>query len=669
MPQCASCKTHNEESAAFCSQCGTPLGGGSFRRRRHRFLPRFRIPLFTGGLILAALLMVLWIVWSHPEKPTITHSGRHGRDSSKRALTPEDPTGGSGGERAKVFRPPTREPPEPKPLDADGASQLVAPALVILELRKEDDSPLREGRGILVDSSGVVLCRVSSLLGAYRGTCRLPYRGPQRAEILGISYSIAGLDVALIRLERSRAGYPVAPLLRESPAEVLDVGENAFVFNNYRPERAEVGETHVVGTDGVARVLLAEIPSVSPASFLAVDAFGLVIGLCKVEVGGRSLERGDPLPSADYRILVDPAFALVPGIGRQVSMTLAQLSRRLYEGTFRDHFARGMLAYQAKRWDEAITHFEQAFDRIPTDQPPERDVTQLTGSLRESYLEEIRRLAGDNRMEEAAFVAERALVLYAEDPVFLVLLGEVRFDQGAWMEGIVALAQAYELEPSERVESLLERGYLELVQEAVALGDVQAQETSFLQGIQQLPDSGILRLELAKLYIQFQAYDDAIRLLRQARELDSSLGDSVENLLAKIDDAIKRRNAVIVPIPTGSRSIRTEAVIDGHTASSFIIDTGATYTSIPAVLANTLGYDTSPSNARRITISGVGGRFNVPLIRVQSLDLGGYTVRNLDVIVLPEKIGPNVGLLGLNFLKHFKYSVDSKRQEFRLERL
>jgi clan AA aspartic protease (TIGR02281 family) len=261
------------------------------------------------------------------------------------------------------------------------------------------------------------------------------------------------------------------------------------------------------------------------------------------------------------------------------------------------------------------------------------------------------------------------LVRYAEDPVFLVLLGEVRFDQGAWMEGVVALAQAYELEPSERVESLLERGYLELVQEAVGAGDVLAQETSLLQGIQQLPDSGILHLELAKLYIPFQAYDDAIRLLRQARELDSSLRDSVENLLAKIDDAIKRRDAVIVRIPAGSRSIRTEAVIDGHTASNFIIDTGATYTSIPSGLAHSLGYDTSPSKASRVTISGVGGIFNVPLIRVQSLDLGGYTVRNLDVLVISEKIGPNVGLLGLNFLKHFKYSVDPKRQEFRLERL
>ena len=272
-------------------------------------------------------------------------------------------------------------------------------------------------------------------------------------------------------------------------------------------------------------------------------------------------------------------------------------------------------------------------------------------------------------MEEAGFLAERALVRYAEDSVLLVLLGEARCEQGAWLEGIAVLAQAYELDGSERVEALLERGYLELAQESVEVGDSQAHERNLLQGLQQLPESGVLHFELAKLYVHFQAYDDAVRLLRRATQLDSSLRDSVENLLAKIDDALKRRDAVIVPIPSNSRSIRAEAVIDGHTAAKFIIDTGATYTTIPSSLADSLGYDTSPSKASRVTISGVGGIFNVPLIRVQSLDLGGYTVRNLDVLVISEKIGPSVGLLGLNFLKHFKYSVDSKRQEFRLERL
>jgi predicted aspartyl protease len=57
-------------------------------------------------------------------------------------------------------------------------------------------------------------------------------------------------------------------------------------------------------------------------------------------------------------------------------------------------------------------------------------------------------------------------------------------------------------------------------------------------------------------------------------------------------------------------------------------------------------------------------------IRLVSISLQGYAVHNLPVIVLPDSKGRslNLNLLGLNFLNYFKYSVDSTRGEFRLER-
>lgn len=54
-----------------------------------------------------------------------------------------------------------------------------------------------------------------------------------------------------------------------------------------------------------------------------------------------------------------------------------------------------------------------------------------------------------------------------------------------------------------------------------------------------------------------------------------------------------------------------------------------------------------------------------PLVRIASLDVHGYVVRNLQVLVLPNGTPP---LLGLNFLKYFRYTVDATRREFRLER-
>ena len=109
-------------------------------------------------------------------------------------------------------------------------------------------------------------------------------------------------------------------------------------------------------------------------------------------------------------------------------------------------------------------------------------------------------------------------------------------------------------------------------------------------------------------------------------------------------------------------------MIDGHAAFTFIVDTGATYTSIPESLAQNLGYDTDSPRVERKLVAGVGGRLSVPVIRVQALNVGGYAVSNLEVIVLPDSSTPNFGLLGMNFLRNFKYTVDSARSELRLER-
>jgi clan AA aspartic protease (TIGR02281 family) len=205
-----------------------------------------------------------------------------------------------------------------------------------------------------------------------------------------------------------------------------------------------------------------------------------------------------------------------------------------------------------------------------------------------------------------------------------------------------------------------------LAGEASRAGDTRGMEARLIEGIQQLPASASLRIELAKLYMRFEAYDDATRLLHAARDLDPALREASQALLDRIDDALKRRDAVIIPIARGSRSIRTEAVIDGGRALPFIVDTGATYTTIPSEMAQALGYDLS--RAPQINVATAGGALSVPLIQVQSVSVGGYSVRNLEVCVIPSGLGPDFGLLGLNFLRHFKYSMDSARSEFRLER-
>jgi clan AA aspartic protease (TIGR02281 family) len=555
-------------------------------------------------------------------------------------------------------------------LDLPRVTKLVSRALVVLDLRTDDDRPLREERGVIVDSGGVVLCRFHPLLGAHHGTCKLALSQEARVEIAGLAYREETLDLALLRIASSPVGYPMVPLLADPPSQVLQPADLLYVFSDYNALEANVAESYYPCSDGVTRLRLSEKPPVPPEAFLAVDSYGFLLGLCRVEAGiarsaAEEKSRAGSAPR-DYRMLIDPASSLAKEVDRDATLSLYELTRRLYEGTFADYFSRASAAFKQKRWAEAFDLFEQALGRVSSDRPDDEDVEKVMANLRESYFEEIQRLSGANRTDEVVSLSQAALRRYPDDATFMVLLAEASFAQRNWVGGIQALVEARGISPTSRIDSLLEGGYLQLAAEASQAGDVRRVEASLLEGIQQLPASGNLNLELAKLYHRLGAYDDAIRLLQRVKEVAPLLRETAESLLAKIDDFLKKRDSIIIPIPTGSRSIRTEAVVDGARQYSFIIDTGATYTTIPEGLARTLGYDTS--KAKHVQVMTVGGQLSVPTIQVESVSLGGYLVRNLEVLVIPENVGPESGLLGLNFLKHFKYSVDASRNEFRLER-
>jgi clan AA aspartic protease (TIGR02281 family) len=84
-------------------------------------------------------------------------------------------------------------------------------------------------------------------------------------------------------------------------------------------------------------------------------------------------------------------------------------------------------------------------------------------------------------------------------------------------------------------------------------------------------------------------------------------------------------------------------------------------------MALEMGYALSP-DLEHVTIGTANGTILAPVVLLESVNLHGYAVRNIKAIVLPAKSSARIGLLGLNFLDHFRYSVDAGRREFRLER-
>lgn len=101
----------------------------------------------------------------------------------------------------------------------------------------------------------------------------------------------------------------------------------------------------------------------------------------------------------------------------------------------------------------------------------------------------------------------------------------------------------------------------------------------------------------------------------------------------------------------------------------FIVDTGASLTIIDPKIMESIGYSANgPEYVSPATVSGPSGKQSGYKVKAQKLLIHSAqcTLSDIDIVCIrPER---NVeALLGLNFLKHFRYCVDHKKYLLSLE--
>ncbi|MGI8619901.1 MAG: retropepsin-like aspartic protease [Gemmatimonadaceae bacterium] len=116
----------------------------------------------------------------------------------------------------------------------------------------------------------------------------------------------------------------------------------------------------------------------------------------------------------------------------------------------------------------------------------------------------------------------------------------------------------------------------------------------------------------------------------------------------------------------GGAVLMVAAHINGAGPYNLVLDTGATLTCVDERLASQLQL---PRKSGAVGVgAGVGGSGRVQLVQVDSVRLGGSTVRNLTACVLDLRhlrelgAGGVSGLLGLNFLSGFHVTLDFEKR-------
>ncbi len=179
-------------------------------------------------------------------------------------------------------------------------------------------------------------------------------------------------------------------------------------------------------------------------------------------------------------------------------------------------------------------------------------------------------------------------------------------------------------------------------------------------------------LKLGLLRIRMGNEVGAFQPLAQIQN-HSQYGAQARRLLIQLEESQTVAATLVEEIPLTVRAgqYAVEAIIDPDingrgTAIRLLVDTGAAITAINASVLSRLGYNLNERSEYFATANGV---VEAPVVTLSSLSIGESSVNRLSIGALNLDAQNNIdGLLGMNFLRHFKFRLNQDSQKLELQR-
>lgn len=200
-----------------------------------------------------------------------------------------------------------------------------------------------------------------------------------------------------------------------------------------------------------------------------------------------------------------------------------------------------------------------------------------------------------------------------------------------------------------------------------ATGDLEGAQKVFQKGIEQLPGSALLHFNLGALLSVVGKEKEALQELRTAEQLDGEFKQLLDQIgIVVTADATKITPVHVVTLrENADGAFYVPSVLDKAVLARLVIDQNVALSLLSTPLAKRLKVDTiktPPASFKKASAPD-----HKPTCTLKSVKVSTVTVIDLPATVFnpaaTERNTPKDGLLGMNYLDHFKYHIDGHHQQ------
>jgi clan AA aspartic protease (TIGR02281 family) len=321
--------------------------------------------------------------------------------------------------------------------------------------------------------------------------------------------------------------------------------------------------------------------------------------------------------------------------------------------------------------------FEAAVERFEALQPQADEAS--VEDARDGILSHARRLIEDHRFSLAEELLQRFLLATYRDVEAGILLAAAYRGQQDYSAAIDQLYEvrgyAFRPEMLARINARIRSMVTELTQSLKHNDDQSGLLALYQHLVQMEPDHAPWFIRLATTQLALgdkEAARSSLLLVAQ----DPGVGAQAQMMLSELSIALAGAEDTdswdaateVAGIPLHRRG--NHFIVDATPAESrairLLIDTGASMTIFTPGVLEQRGIRYRDTGRTRV-FSTANGLVRAPVHRLDSLSVGDWYVNDLEIGVLDLGVGSGVdGLLGMNFLKHFRFFIDQNEALLRL---